>query len=66
MSVGTIDSESLRDKMVDRLAADHHAKGLTLRPEVEAAMRTVPRELYTPGIPLEEAYENAEVAALDA
>ncbi|MEU0517698.1 methyltransferase, FxLD system [Streptosporangium sp. NPDC006007] len=61
MSVGTIDSESLRDKMVDRLAADHHAKGLTLRPEVEAAMRTVPRELYTPGIPLEEAYENTAI-----
>ncbi|RCG19044.1 methyltransferase, FxLD system [Sphaerisporangium album] len=61
MSVGTIASESLRNEMVDRLAADHHAKGLALRPEVEAAMRTVPRELYTPGIPLEEAYENTAI-----
>ncbi|MCO6005865.1 methyltransferase, FxLD system [Actinoallomurus purpureus] len=61
MSVGTIGSESLRHEMVDRLAADHAAKGLTLRPEVEAAMRTVPRELYTPGLPLEEAYQNTAV-----
>jgi protein-L-isoaspartate(D-aspartate) O-methyltransferase len=62
MSVGTtMGSESLRNDMVDRLAADHAAKGLTLRPEVEAAMRTVPRELYTLGLPLEEAYENTAV-----
>ena len=61
MSVGTIGSESLRHEMVDRLAADHAAKGLALRPEVEAAMRTVPRESYTPGIPLKEAYQNTAV-----
>ncbi|WP_405088830.1 methyltransferase, FxLD system [Microbispora sp. NBC_01389] len=61
MSVGTTASESLRNKLVDCLAADHRAKGLDLRPEVEAAMRTVPRELYTPGIPLEEAYENTAI-----
>lgn len=62
MSVGTVDSsEALRNKMVDRLAADHAGKGLTLRPEVEAALRTVPRELFTPGIPLAEAYENTAV-----
>ncbi|GAA0963101.1 hypothetical protein GCM10009550_58130 [Actinocorallia libanotica] len=47
--------------MVDRLAADHAAKGLTLRPEIETAMRTVPRELYTPGLTAEEAYENTAV-----
>ncbi|ABW12919.1 protein-L-isoaspartate(D-aspartate) O-methyltransferase [Parafrankia sp. EAN1pec] len=63
MSVGTTssESESLRHAMVDRLAADHAAKGLALRPEVEAAMRTVPRELYTPGLPPEQAYENEAV-----
>ncbi|HEU0088206.1 MAG TPA: methyltransferase, FxLD system [Pseudonocardiaceae bacterium] len=62
MSVGTIgSSESLRHAMVDRLAVDHAAKGLTLRPEVEAAMRAVPRELYTPGLALEEAYANEAV-----
>ncbi|MEU5872579.1 methyltransferase, FxLD system [Glycomyces sp. NPDC047369] len=61
MSVRTMDSESLRQAMVDQLAADHADKGLALRPEVEAAMRTVPRELFTPGLPLEEAYENRAV-----
>lgn len=62
MSVGTtMGSESLRNDLVDRLAVDHAAKGFTLRPEVEAAMRIVPRELYTPGVPLEEAYENTAV-----
>ncbi|MEV1320069.1 methyltransferase, FxLD system [Micromonospora arborensis] len=61
MNVGTINSESLRQAMVDQLAADHADKGLTLRPEVEAAMRTVPRELFTPGLPLQEAYENRAV-----
>ncbi len=50
-------SEGLRNAMVDRLAADHAAKRLVLRPEVEAALRTVPRELFTPGLPLEEAYD---------
>ncbi|MEV4824563.1 methyltransferase, FxLD system [Micromonospora sp. NPDC049274] len=61
MSVETIDSESLRRAMVDQLADDHVDKGLTLRPEVEAAMRTVPRELFTPGLPPQEAYENRAV-----
>ncbi|WP_460309009.1 methyltransferase, FxLD system [Actinocorallia aurea] len=56
-----MDSQSLRDEMVDRLAADHQAKGLALRPEVEAALRAVPRELFTPGIPVEEAYENTAI-----
>ncbi|MEH1031567.1 hypothetical protein V6W11_27840 [Micromonospora profundi] len=61
MSVETINSEGLRQAMVDQLAADHADKGLTLRPEVEAAMRTVPRELFTPGLPLKQAYENRAV-----
>nr|WP_307874072.1 MULTISPECIES: hypothetical protein [unclassified Frankia] len=62
MSVSTIDSESLRHAMVDQLAADHAGKGLVLHPEVEAALRTVPRELFAPGLPLEEAYDaNAAV-----
>ncbi|EFC79893.1 methyltransferase, FxLD system [Parafrankia sp. EUN1f] len=63
MTVGTMHSESarLRNAMVDLVAADHAAKGLTLRPEVEAALRTVPRELFTPGLSLEQAYANAAV-----
>lgn len=61
MSVGTAASESLRTEMVDRLIADHEAKGLTLRPEVDAALRAVPRELFTPGVSLEAAYEDTAV-----
>lgn len=56
MSVGTMSSESLRDEMVRQIAADHEAKGLILRPEVGAAFRAVPRELYTPGESPERAY----------
>ncbi|GAB3170962.1 hypothetical protein GCM10027059_38370 [Myceligenerans halotolerans] len=61
MSVSTAGSEDLRNAMVERLAADHRGKGLVLRPEVETALRTVPRELFTPGIPVEEAYENTAI-----
>ncbi|WBB52372.1 DNA methyltransferase [Verrucosispora sp. WMMD573] len=56
MDVGTVSSEGLRNTMVDHLVADHEAKGLVMRPEVEAALRTVPRELFTPGVAVEEAY----------
>nr|WP_308204676.1 hypothetical protein [Frankia sp. R82] len=63
MSLGTMGSEGLRRKMVADLAADHSAKGLVLRPEVEAALLAVPRELFTPGLPLDEAY-NPNTAVL--
>ncbi|MBC8991793.1 class I SAM-dependent methyltransferase [Micromonospora chalcea] len=58
MSVGTMSGEGLRDGMVDQLTADHEAKGLVTRAEVEAALRAVPRELYTPGVPVEKAYRS--------
>lgn len=61
VSVKAMDSQRLRDAMVDALAADHAAKGLTLRPEVEDAMRTLPREAFLPGVPVAEAYENTAV-----
>ncbi|PSK96194.1 protein-L-isoaspartate(D-aspartate) O-methyltransferase [Murinocardiopsis flavida] len=54
-------SERLRHEMVDRLAAEQKAKGLALRPDVEAALRSVPRDLFAPGIPLEQAYANAAI-----
>lgn len=54
-------SEGLREELVDQMAADHRAKGLSLRPEIEAALRTVPRELFIPGVPLEQAYANTAV-----
>lgn len=46
----------MRAAMVDQLVADHAAKNLTMRPDVEAALRAVPRHLFTPGAGLEEAY----------
>ncbi len=58
MTVGTVRAEDLRAAMVDRLVADHVAEGLVMRPEVEAALRTVPRHLFTPGAGLEEAYRD--------
>ncbi|MEU5553375.1 methyltransferase, FxLD system [Micromonospora sp. NPDC047793] len=58
MSIDTVSSQRLREAMVDQLVADHEAKGLVMRPEVEAALRVVPRELYTPGVPLVEAYRS--------
>ncbi|MGC4804984.1 methyltransferase, FxLD system [Micromonospora sp. DT233] len=61
MSVDTMSSERLRAAMVDQLAADHAAKGLTMRPEVEAALRAIPRELFTPGTGLQEAYSDTAV-----
>jgi hypothetical protein len=45
MSVNTVSGEGLRAAMVDQLVADHADKGLTMRPEVEAALRAVPRHL---------------------
>ncbi|MFD9818810.1 methyltransferase, FxLD system [Streptomyces violascens] len=43
---------SLRDKVVDELCAD----GTIVSPEIEAVMRKVPRHLFTPGAPLDQAY----------
>jgi len=61
MSVSTAGSQDLRDALVDQLAADHRAKGLTMRSEVEAALRTVPRDLFTPGMSVDRAYENRTI-----
>jgi len=58
MSVDTVSGESLRAAMVDHLVADHAAKGLIMRPEVEAALRAVPRHLFTPDAALEDAYQD--------
>lgn len=66
MSVGTMNSDDLRTAMVNRLVADHAAKGLRMRPEVERALRTVPRELYTPDASLEQAQATLAHAARDA
>ncbi len=56
MTVGTVSAEGFHTAMVDQLVADHVDKGLIMRPEVQAALRAVPRHLFTPGTGLEEAY----------
>ncbi|MEV5570329.1 methyltransferase, FxLD system [Spirillospora sp. NPDC052269] len=61
MTVDTLESANLRERMVDRLIADQEGKGFTLPPSVEAALRTVPRELYAPNTPIAEAYENTAI-----
>ena len=58
MSVSTMSAESLRDAMVDQLLADHEAKGLRMRPDVEAALRAVPRHCFAPGVLPSEAYRS--------
>ncbi|WP_243709462.1 hypothetical protein [Micromonospora sp. 15K316] len=56
MSVDTATGEDLHAAMVDQLVADHAEKGLVMRPEVETALRSVPRHLFTPDAALKEAY----------
>jgi protein-L-isoaspartate(D-aspartate) O-methyltransferase len=54
-------AEGLRSALVDKIVADHAAKGLMMHADVERAMRKVPRDLFTPGVALEHAYENSVV-----
>ena len=42
MSVDTMSGDSLRAAMVDPLIDDHAGKGLTMRPEVDAALEPSP------------------------
>ena len=60
------EADVLRDTMVDQIvAATARWRPLQLAGElqgpVEAALRTVPRHLFTPGVPLATAYENTPV-----
>ncbi len=62
MSVETTTrAEDLRDALVSKIIKGHVRQGLTMRPDVERALRTVPRELFTPGVSLEEAYEDTAI-----
>ncbi|MFC4049047.1 methyltransferase, FxLD system [Actinomadura syzygii] len=54
-------AERLRNALVDTIITDHADKGLAMPAEVERAMRTVPREVFTPGVSVERAYENTAV-----
>ncbi|MEV5984918.1 methyltransferase, FxLD system [Streptomyces sp. NPDC052051] len=51
------DAERLRNALADQIRAHGHARTAA----VEAALRTVPRHLFVPDAPLEEAYANAPV-----
>jgi hypothetical protein len=60
------EADELRGAMVDRVvtaAAWGRARQLAeeLPEPVVAALRTVPRHLFTPGVPLSEAYENTAI-----
>lgn len=57
MTTPTADAERLRNTLVDQLRADGHAR----TPAVETALRTVPRHVFVPEAPLEDAYANAPV-----
>ena len=50
--VTTADGRELRDSMIDQLKK----RGLELEPAIEAAFRTVPREVFLPDVPLDRVY----------
>ncbi|GIH10067.1 hypothetical protein Rhe02_81340 [Rhizocola hellebori] len=59
MNVSTEGNQGIRDAMVDQIMADHEARGLRLPRQVEAALRTVPRELFAlPGTALIDVYHH--------
>ncbi len=51
------DAERLRNALVDKIRASGYAR----TPAVETALRTVPRHLFVPDAPLEDAYANTPV-----
>lgn len=51
------DAERLRNALVDQIRADGNAR----TPAVETALRTVPRHVFVPDVPLEDAYADAPV-----
>lgn len=55
------DADELRGALVDEVIARHEQERLVLPREVEAALRTVPRHLFAPEVPLEKAYANHSI-----
>ncbi|MGH3811415.1 MAG: methyltransferase, FxLD system [Pseudonocardiaceae bacterium] len=55
------DADELRGALVDRTIVRHQQQGLVLQGEVEAALRTVPRHLFAPGVSLEKAYADGSI-----
>jgi protein-L-isoaspartate(D-aspartate) O-methyltransferase len=54
-------AQELRRALADDVSARHQRAGRPLPATVEAALRTVPRHLFTPGVPLTRAYENDSI-----
>ncbi|MEO5873731.1 MAG: methyltransferase, FxLD system [Streptosporangiaceae bacterium] len=57
----TTQADELRGALVDRIAARHDTLGLTMSAEIERALRTVPRHLFTGDASLEETYGDEAV-----
>jgi protein-L-isoaspartate(D-aspartate) O-methyltransferase len=57
----TVSSRELRDELAERVAARHRAVSLVLPAEIDAALRAVPRHLFTGDAPLEVAYGDAAI-----
>jgi len=55
------DADELRGALVDQIIARHEFLSLVLPGEVEAVLRTVPRHLFAPGVPLEQAYADDSI-----
>ncbi|MGH3899487.1 MAG: methyltransferase, FxLD system [Pseudonocardiaceae bacterium] len=55
------DADELRGAMVDEIIVRRERLGLVAPREVETALRTVPRHLFAPGVPLEKAYANDSI-----
>jgi protein-L-isoaspartate(D-aspartate) O-methyltransferase len=59
------DADELRDAMVDAIVDEAIVQpewlGIVPPREVEAALRTVPRHLFAPGVPLEKAYADDSI-----
>jgi hypothetical protein len=51
----------LRDALADRVADRHRALGLAVPAEVDRALRTVPRHLFTGDVAVEAAYEDTAI-----
>ncbi|WP_197288685.1 methyltransferase, FxLD system [Nocardia sp. NRRL S-836] len=57
----TTHADLLRHTLVDTLAQNLTRRGLTLFPDVERALRTVPRDKFVPEVELERAYADTAV-----
>lgn len=55
------EASELRDELVGNIASYYQLLGMTMSSQVDAAMRTVERHLFTPGISIRQAYADDAV-----